>query len=353
MTPDKRFRAVVLTSVALGVAVFFYYLVADLHMPLTSEARINYQVTQVAPEVSGRVVSVLARNNQFMHRGDVIFEIDPSTYERNYDEANLLVEQAGQDNSQLDASIAGAQAEVRRLDAQLADDERQVRRFQQLVSQQFVSAQALDQARAKRDITRAQVASAQASLRAVRVQRGQDGAGSLRVRRAQNSAALAKLSLQRTRVVAEQDGVVSNLHLEPGAFAQAGAPKLALIDLTPTINADFREKALLNTRVGSRAEIVFDALPGQVFPAQVSSIEPGILRGQIDPDGHLASTQLSDRWVRDAERVRINLRLLELPKHQLITGGRATVQLYPHSSGLSAFLGRSQIRFMSLLHYVY
>src|SRR5690606_33093959 len=97
----------------------------------------------------------------------------------------------------------------------------------------------------------------------------------------------------------------------------------------------------------------FDALPGQVFAATVSSLDAGIDRGQIDPDGRLASPDLSDRWVRDAERVRVNLQLRDLPSHPLIAGARATVQLHPTPRGLRHRLGQLQIRLISLLHYVY
>ena len=51
--------------------------------------------------------------------------------------------------------------------------------------------------------------------------------------------------------------------------------------------------------------------------------------------------------------MRVNLRLLEAPPRQLMTGARATVQLHPQANGLRRWLGSVQIRMISLLHYVY
>jgi multidrug resistance efflux pump len=353
MSPDFRFRAWMFGSLALIGLSFVYYLIADIHMPVSPEARLTYQVTQVAPEVSGRVVDVRVENNQAVERGQLLFRIDPDTYRTAVRDAELQVEQAGQDNSQLDATIAAAAAEITRVKAQANDAERELHRFQGLVGDGYVSRSVLDQAQARLDVGRASLQSARAALNAARVQRGSDGDRSLRMRRARNALANAQLNLQRSDVVAVAPGIVSNMRLVPGAYAQAGAPKLALISTAPNLQADFREKALLRVARGTRAQVAFDALPGRLFDAEVTSLDAGVARGQIDPDGRLAAPDQSDRWVRDAERVRVNLRLLQMPARPLMTGARATVQLHPQPNGFRRFLGNVQIRLITLAHYVY
>ena len=73
--------------------------------------------------------------------------------------------------------------------------------------------------------------------------------------------------------------------------------------------------------------------------------------GQFDANGRLAAPVESDRWVRDAQRMRLHLELDDLPSH-LPAGARATVQLLPDNP-LTAMLARAQIHLLSLLHYVY
>ena len=55
--------------------------------------------------------------------------------------------------------------------------------------------------------------------------------------------------------------------------------------------------------------MVFDALPGQVFPAHVTSSDAGILAGQEAVNGQLSQPEQSTRWVRDAQRMRIHVAL--------------------------------------------
>lgn len=353
MNPESGFRAWMIGLLSLMAASFTYFLVADIQMPVSPEARLTYRVTQVASEVSGRVIDVRVSNNQRVQRGDVLFVVDPESYQNAVRDAELLVEQGAQDNAQLDSAIVSMAAEVSRAQAQLEDTERELARYRDLLDSRYIARATYDQAMARRDVARAQLQAARGALDATRVQRGSRGDGSLRLRRALNTLATARLNLERSSIVALEPGVVSNMRLEAGAYAQASVPKLALVSETPDVYADFREKSLMKVAQGTAAEIAFDALPGQVFAAKVTSLDAGIARGQIDPDGKLASPDLSDRWVRDAERVRVNLQLLDSPPHHLIAGARATVQLHPNPHGIRHRLGQAQIRVISLLHYVY
>src|SRR5690606_40245390 len=63
--------------------------------------------------------------------------------------------------------------------------------------------------------------------------------------------------------------------------------------------------------LGDTAAVVFDALPGQIFDARVTSLDAGTSQGQLLPDGSLASPESSDRWVRDAQRQRVHLTIQE------------------------------------------
>lgn len=353
MNPESRFRAWMIGLLSLTAACFAYFLVADIHMPVSPEARLTYRVTQVASEVSGRVVDVRIGNNQHVRRGDILFVVDPESYRNAVRDAELLVEQGAQDNAQLDSTILAMAADVDRAQAQLEDAERDLARYRDLLDSRYIARATYDQATARRDVAHAQLQAARGALAAIRVQRGDRGDDSLRLRRARNTLATARLNLERSSVVALETGIVSNMRLEVGAYAQASQPKLALVSETPDIHADFREKSLLKVRPGTTAEVAFDALPGQVFAASVTSVDAGIARGQIDPDGRLASPDLSDRWVRDAERVRVNLQLLDPPPQPLMAGARATVQLHPSPRGVRHLLGKAQIRLISLLHYVY
>src|ERR1700746_3273236 len=73
---------VVLTLVLLVVAGFLCYDMASyyLYSPWTRDARVRANVVTVAPDVSGYVDDIRVRNDQFVHKGDVLFTIDQDRY---------------------------------------------------------------------------------------------------------------------------------------------------------------------------------------------------------------------------------------------------------------------------------
>lgn len=319
-------------------------------MPITPEARAFHGVTRISPEVSGKVVAVEVANNQPVSAGQLLFRIDPLAYRQVVAAAELAVQQAMQDNRERDADVEQARSAV--ISAQSASDyaQRQAKRMQTLVQVHAVSVEQAQSAQTAADAALAELRSARARLQAAQVQRGAEGDANLAVRTARNRLDMARRDLNRTWVKAPQDGVVSNLQLRQGAYAQAGQPVLALVGRDPVVAADFREKTLARVHVGDRALVAFDGRPGQVYVGRVESVDAGIAQGQLDADGALVETVETDRWIRRAERMRVNVRLEAGP--DLPSGARATVQLLP-AGGLAALLARVQIRLASWVAYVY
>ncbi|HCM9621393.1 TPA: HlyD family secretion protein [Enterobacter cloacae subsp. cloacae] len=352
LSPEQRFRRSVWLAMVVGALLLAYIAVADRYMPITPEARVFHGVTRIAPEVSGKVVAVEVANNQRVSAGQLLFRIDPLAYRQAVTAAELAVQQAMQDNRERDADVEQARGAV--ISAQSASDyaQRQAKRMQTLVQIHAVSVEQAQSAQAAADAALAELRSAHARLQAAQVQRGAEGEANLAVRTARNRLDVARRDLDRTRVKAPQDGGVGNLQLRPGDYAQAGQPVLALVGRDPVVAADFREKTLARVRIGDRALVAFDGRPGKVYAGCVESIEDGIAQGQIYADGTLVETVQTDRWIRRAERMRVNVRVKAAPA--LPSGARATVQLLPSAaSGLAALMARFQIRLASWMHYVY
>ncbi len=351
LTPEQRFRRSVYTATAVGALLLLYTVVADQFMPVTPEARVLYDTTRVAPEVSGTVVRVIVTNDQRVKAGQVLFEIDPTRYQLAVDAAKLALEQAEQTILRRDAEIAEARAAVASAKATADEAIRRANRKWALSKRNVVSLSAAEASAAERDAALAAVQVAEARLRASLVQRGEEGPHNLYLREARNKLAIARRDLAQTRVVVAEDGVIANMRLRPGDYVAAGAPVLALVGLNPIIAADFREKALARVGVGDEALVSFDALPGQVFVGRVASIDAGIAQGQVHADGTLAQTVETDRWIRRAQRVRVNVQLDAPPR--LVSGARATVQLVPNGCTIARAFAQVQIRLIALVRYVY
>src|SRR6267378_2667820 len=73
---------VLLTVILLIAAGLLSYDMASyyLYSPWTRDARIAANVVTVAPDVSGYVNDIRVQNDQFVHKGDVLFIIDQDRY---------------------------------------------------------------------------------------------------------------------------------------------------------------------------------------------------------------------------------------------------------------------------------
>lgn len=353
MTPEQRFsRWVRLASVTFAI-LFVYFVVADLVMPLTPQARAMREITQVAPELSGRVVEVAVKNHSRVQKGDILFRLDPEPFRIAVEKAQLALEQVQRDNARLDASLSAARAKLRAAEADAQKLARDRTRMAALIANHTVSQQLFDQISTAYETAQAQVEAARASVDELRVQRGDTGAGNLRLRQARNDLADARLDLRRTTVRAGRDAIVSNLQLQAGDYATSGGAVLVLVGSDLDVTADFREKSLRDIQPGDLALVSFDASPGRIFTARATGIDAGVRDGQLLANGQLVDIPTTNRWVRDAQRLRLHLALEEMPSPMPASGARATVQLIPKDHPIAAAFARLQIHLISLLHYVY
>jgi membrane fusion protein (multidrug efflux system) len=82
------------------------WLLESLRTVSTDDAYVNGHVTLVAPRVGGQVARVLVDDNNFVHKGDLLVELDPEPYRVQLDIARAAVTAA-------EADVVAAQATVR------------------------------------------------------------------------------------------------------------------------------------------------------------------------------------------------------------------------------------------------
>ena len=87
------------TLLILGLAVLAALVIWDYYVtaPWTRDGSVRVQVASVAPEVSGQITEVRVVDNQFVHRGDVLYVIDPFDFQVALDTAKAQVEQKAAD----------------------------------------------------------------------------------------------------------------------------------------------------------------------------------------------------------------------------------------------------------------
>ncbi|WP_322803906.1 HlyD family secretion protein [Vibrio alfacsensis] len=354
MTADHKFKHWMRTLIVLFIVLFFYIIIADRHAPITTEGRVQGYVVQVAPEVSGKVTEVLIDNNQSVLKGDVLFKIDDRKYKIALEQAKLSLQSAYEKEATLYSQREAAIANIARAQATYNNAHREYMRLQKLSSQKVISQSTLDNAFAQNQVSRSALKAEQQNLKVIEAQLGAKKGQSTAVRIAQNGIEKAQLDLANTEVLAPSDGVVTNLQLEVGSMANTNMPMLTFV---PTgsmwVAADFREKSVASVDKTYHALVAFDANPGAVYDFDLSSRDYGVAAAQQTPNGALTKVEANNRWVRDAQRTRVNLTSQEALPLSLFVGSRATIVLYPDNSPFWQLMAKAQIYLASWLHFVY
>jgi len=355
MTPDLHFNRWMKRAGILFLLILIYILLTDMTTPMTSYSMLQRPVVGVAARVSGEVTEVVVKNNQAVKAGDVLFRIDPRDYELALEKSELSLREVNQTNATLKAQLAQAEANVQEARVNEKEKNRELNRIRSLVERNMVSQQEIDQAETQVEAAKAQLLAALENRNAAKVNLGDQGEQNLRVRMAINEVKQAQLNLSRCEVTAPENGVISNLQLLPGVQAQANQPLMSLVTVgRERIAADFREKSLSHVDHQVKAWVVFDAIPGEVFDAELQGRDLGVAQGQFQADGQLAHPDDSDRWVRDAQRVRVYVGMDKtLVPEYLVTGSRATVMLAASDSSIMRLIGSLQMHIISLLRYIY
>jgi len=322
---------VVVIALLLGHALWKHYLYA----PWTRDGRVRAEVVRIAPDVSGLVTKVAVVDNQTVHKGEVLFTIDPDRYKyaMAQAEANLAAAEASARAAGANINAALAAANARKTEFEMRQE--QAARRQQLSD--VIAKESRTDAASAAEVARASWQQAQASGSQASAAREQAQAA---VEQAQVALDTARLNLARTKVLAPTDGYVTNLDVRVGDYAAVGSPRLALIDShSYYIYGYFEETKLPQLHIGDPVDIRLMA--GGVH---LKGTIAGIARGISDRDNPSGSNLLADvnptfNWVRLAQRVPVYIAIdtSDLPPDTVLAAGMtATIEVHPHHTDHAA-----------------
>ena len=355
MDPVRRWTLIIL---GLCVVLMVYYLVADRITPYTTQARVHAVVVPIAAEVSGTVTDVAVASNQAVAAGDLLFKIDRDKYVLAVGTAEANLQQARQATGVSTANVEAARAQVKTARAPLVRAEQDASRLRRIKQEDpgAISDRRLESAEATLKISQAQLEAAEASLEKALQDLGAEGEDNSRILQAQAALDAANLDLSNTEVLAPADGIVTDVRVDRGNFAAAGAAQMTFLATRDVwVQADFTENNLGNIKPGDRVGIVFDALPGKVIKGTVRTTGFGV---QVDsaPLGSLPTIDNDREWLRDAQRfsVIIDFDLPEADDRMGIrVGAQASVIVYTGGGFLFNTLGRIKMWLESKFTYAY
>ena len=349
----------VATAVILGLVVFYH---ANQY-PRTEDAEVFANFIGMAPQVEGPLIRLNVHDNEFVKKGELLYEIDERPYQYALETAisqqATLEGQIADEQRKIAALVSGvsvAQANIHSSEAAVANAEQGVararaewtyannnlHRLEPLLTQQFVTVDEVDKARAfetsqeealkqaesRLALTKAELNSATAqheqaghavtTLEPLINQRGARAAAGKR----------ASYDLGNCRVYAPFDARVTNLTISEGAYAHAGEQMFTLIDArTWWAIGNFREGQLKRIAPGMKADVYVMSKPNLRFAGVVDSVGFGVTP---DPDviGHLQpglpDVQRTLNWVHLASRFPVRVRV-ENPTPDLFRSGESAV----------------------------
>jgi multidrug resistance efflux pump len=342
-----------LIIVILALLLFVLSVFMERRTPSTSQAQVQAYVVGIAPEVAGRVVEVNVTDNALVDADQILFRIDPSRYQIAVAGAEAGLASVGQSIGASTATVDAAQAKLVGAQTDRDNLREQYARASELVTRGVFSKARYDTTKSAFDQAESKVQGAQADLDKAKEQLGPAGKDNPQLREALAALERAQLDLEHTTVRAPSAGVVTNLQLSIGKVVTVGQPAMTFIDVgTIWISAAFKENSLENVAVGNRADILFDALPGRLFPAKVESVGLGVSGSTTDPSTGLPTIRNDSGWVQEAQRFPVRLSMDGDRPKGVRYGSQATVVIYTGEHPVTNAWGFFLIRIMSVLTYV-
>jgi multidrug resistance efflux pump len=358
-TPGKGTRLGAIIVLTLIIASLAWYFVSDRLTPYTSQARVQAFVVPVAAEVSGKVLKVYVKNNDEVQPGQPLFDIDPTQYRIALERSRSDYEAVRLSVNASTASVAAARASLQAAVANRVYAQQDAKRLEQIYAEDpgALSVRRVQSAQASRDTAQSQEKKAEADLRRAQETAGERGEKNAQLLSARAAIEKAELDLKRTRVVAPARGSVTDLRIDAGHFAQAGAPAMTLIAMHDLwISADMTENNLGNVKPGDKVAILLDVMPGEVLQGRVRSVGTGISPGKPAQPGALPEIENSRDWLRQAQRFPVAVEFDPSERERLRgvgIGGQADVLIYTGDHGLVNWLAGVFISLMSYVSYLY
>lgn len=341
--PRRRgLRLVLLGGVPLVIAVVGVALYAmGGRYAETDNAYVHADTVSVAPEISGRLVSIDVATNQPVKAGQVLFHIDDRAPRYALERAEAAMRSATYDYQGIKASLGQARSLMQVSSAGAAYEKRELDRTSALAKSDNASQSALDQASILFTAASIFVQVAQSQINVTLAKLGGDETLPLEkyppYAQAVADRDQAQLDLDHTQVKAPFDGIAAKADaVLPGAMVAAGTPVLAVVRSDKVwIDANLNETDLTDVKVGQPVAVTVDTYPDVTWAGRVASLSPasGAEFSLLPPQNS------SGNWVKVTQRIPVRVLVDTAGKPQLRAGMSAEVAIDTgHARGLP-FLG--------------
>jgi multidrug resistance efflux pump len=357
MDPVRKW---VLVFAALCLFLLAWYMAADRYTPFTTQARVNAFVVPIAPKVAGEVLSVDVRSNQAVKKGDLLARIDPVPYELAVAAAEAQLALTRQSLKVSGATVAAAAASLDAAKAALVKETQNEARLKRIDADVpgAISQRSLETSTTARIEGEAHVASAQANLRKAIEALGPRDETNPQLLAARAALDKARLDLQYTRIVAPNDGLVTDLRVDVGNFAATGQPLMTFVAVHQMwVEANLTENNLGHVKPGQAVDLVLDIWPEKTLRGRVRNVTYGVVAAEsTSKPGGLPTVQNARDWLRNAQRFPVLIDFedpVEAAQLGARVGSQVSVLVYTGDHPVLNALGRVLNWLAGVLSYAY
>jgi multidrug resistance efflux pump len=331
----------ILISVASFVSVAVLAWLVDQNIaknPRTEDAQVRANVIGVATQVGGTITGIHVKDNQLVHKGDLLFEIDSRPYAAEAEKAKAQLALTELEIQAYQDQIAASEAQLKQSEAKAAYAVDYAKRVQALVGNLYVTIDKNQLAQTEAVTATDKVSQDKAALERARNLLGNQG--DVNVRRIAAQAALkdSELKLSYCKVYATCDGYVTNLQITPGAYAAVGEQIFSLVDKKIWyVLANFRETDLKRMRPGMSVDVYLMAESGNKLRGIVQGVPKAVValntpsNNAPGGEGILSRVSPTIDFILLAQRYPVRIVLDEPEGHSFRMGGTASVIVHTSS----------------------
>jgi membrane fusion protein (multidrug efflux system) len=311
----RAVRVVLLVVVPLVAVVAGLYVYATGGREVeTDNAYVKANIVPISSVVSGRVIEVLARDNERVEAGAPLFRLDPEPFQIAVDGARAQMDVVRTDVQSLRAEYRVTLQDAAEARSGIDFLEKQLARQEYLKEKGMTRGDTYDEARHNVEAAKRRLDSIREKTNRVIAELSGDPNMPVerlpRYAEARAAYDAAMLDLSRALIKAPFTGVVSNMKLQVGEFVEKGAPMFSLVESGPLwIEANYKETQLTYMTVGQPAKVVADAYPDHEWPASVEAIASatGAEFAVLPPQN------ATGNWVKVVQRVPVRIKVEQSP----------------------------------------
>ena len=287
--PGGRKKFLIAAAVAAGAAMLWFggdWFFNGRFNISTDNAQLRSDIARVTPKIEGYVKSIHVAENQAVKRGDLLIELEDDEFQTRLAFAKAELAQAEADAAQAHSRItvqrdtlAEARAAREAADATADLSSSDEKRLAELAQQGWYPKARLEQAEAARRTADAKLSQAGASITAQRSQLTSTQAAALsadaKVEASRAKVVGAQLELDRTKIHAPMDGIVTKKDVVVGQILSPGRVALSIVATNDVwVIANFKETQITDMRPGQCVDVHVDALPNLHVTGKVQSLSP-------------------------------------------------------------------------------